>query len=59
VPVGELQGVFPDVLLTNTALRVGYLGDKRYLRVFGTLNSGTSVAYAAAVVLGNANQRPA
>jgi hypothetical protein len=54
----NLIGAFPAVLLTNTALRVGYVGGRRYLRAFGTLNSGTSVAYSVAIVTGNATQKP-
>jgi hypothetical protein len=58
VAASGLNGAFPEVLLTNTAFRVGYIGDKRYVRAFGTLNSGTSVAYSVAIVTGNAAQRP-
>lgn len=54
----NLIGAFPAVLLINTALRVGYIGGKRYLRAFGTLNSGTSVTYSVAVVTANASQKP-
>jgi hypothetical protein len=59
VTAADLVGAFPAALLTNTAFRVGYTGPRRYLRVFGTLNSGTSVAYSAAVVLGSPAQAPA
>lgn len=54
----NLVGAFPAVLLVNSILRVGYIGGRRYLRAFGTLNSGTSVAYSVAVVTGNATQKP-
>lgn len=58
VAAGNLIGAFPAVLLINTALRVGYVGGKRYLRAFGTLNSGTSVTYSVAVVASNASIKP-
>jgi hypothetical protein len=59
VTADDLTGAFPAALTANSVVKVGYRGSRRYLRVFGTLNSGTSVAYSAAVILGNANQRPA
>jgi hypothetical protein len=58
VTAGNLVGAFPAALTANSALRVGYVGGKRYLRAFGTLNSGTSVAYSAAIVASNASQKP-
>lgn len=51
-------GVLPAVLLTGTVVRAGYRGNKRYLRGVGTLNSGTSVALDALVVVGDANMEP-
>lgn len=59
VAAADLQGSFPAALVTNSVVKVGYLGDARYLRAVGTLNSGTSVAFAAVIVLGDADQRPA
>ncbi|HEV7455918.1 MAG TPA: hypothetical protein VGN96_04015 [Roseococcus sp.] len=59
VTAADLVGAFPAALVQNSVLEVGYIGPRRYLRVFGTLNSGTSVAYSAAVVLGHPNQAPA
>jgi hypothetical protein len=58
VPAAGLVGAFPAALVANSALRVGYIGGNRYLRAFGTLNSGTSVAYSVAIVAGNASQKP-
>lgn len=58
VAAANLVGAFPAALLTNTVGRVGYTGGKRYLRAFGTLNSGTSVSYGVVVVTGNATQKP-
>jgi hypothetical protein len=59
VTAGDLIGAFPAALVTNTTYKVGYRGGRRYVRVFGTLNSGTSVAYSAVLVLGNPAQKPA
>ena len=58
VTAANLQGEFPAALVADTAYKVGYLGSKRYVRAVGTLNSGTSVAFAAVIVLGNANLKP-
>ena len=58
VAAADLLGEFPEELVASTTYKVGYRGGRRYLRVFGTLNSGTSVAYAAAVILGHPAQRP-
>ncbi len=58
VGAADLLGAFPAALVANTTYKVGYRGGRRYVRVFGTLNSGTSVAYSAMVILGDAAQRP-
>ena len=58
VAAADLIGEFPVILEASTTYKVGYRGGRRYLRVFGTLNSGTSVAYAAALVMGNPAQMP-
>jgi len=58
VTAADLHGAFPTALVTNTTYKVGYRGGRRFVRVFGTLNSGTNVAYSAVVILGNPEQRP-
>lgn len=58
VAAADLQGSFLATMTENTVERVGYLGDKRYLRVVLTNNSGTSIAAGAMVVLGDPDQRP-
>ena len=58
VAAADLIGAFPTVLVANTTYKVGYRGGRRYVRAFGTLNSGTSVAYSAAFILGTPAQRP-
>nr|WP_297388248.1 hypothetical protein [uncultured Roseateles sp.] len=53
VAAADLAGSFPSALTANSAGLVGYRGAKRYVRVVATLNSGTSVAASAAVLLGD------
>lgn len=58
VPAAQLQGAIPAALVASTSYKQGYLGAKRYVRAKGTLNSGTSVAYGASFILGNARSAP-
>jgi hypothetical protein len=51
-------GTVPATLAANSVYRVGYKGNKRYLRANLTHNGGTSLAVAASILLGNADQRP-
>lgn len=39
-------------------MKVGYIGNKRYLRTVLTKNGGTSIAAGAVVIKGHAHQRP-
>lgn len=59
VEPSDLQGSFPEALAANSAVKVGYIGSRRYLRVVVTHNSGTSVARSAVILLGDAEQQPA
>lgn len=59
VPEADLIGAFPAALEANGALSVGYRGDRRYVRTVLTLNSGTSIAAAATVILGHPRHAPA
>ncbi len=58
VDEADLQGAFPATLAANSTYKVGYVGDRRYLRVVVTHNDGTSVARSAVVVLGDPEQLP-
>lgn len=58
VDADDLQGAFPASLAADSAVKVGYLGFKRYLRLVVTRNSGTSIAASALLIKGNAHQRP-
>ncbi len=53
-----LIGTLPAALEANSAVKQGYIGHKRYIRVVLTKTSGTSVAAGAVAVLGDANARP-
>lgn len=57
VAAEDLVGAFVSPLVTNTVQYVGYRGSKRFVRVFGTLNSGTSVAVGAVAILGHPNTK--
>jgi hypothetical protein len=58
VPASELIGTFPASLLANAVVKVGYVGNRRYLRTVLTKNGGTSIAAGVILVKGNAHQRP-
>ncbi len=57
VAIGDLQGAFSADLGANTTERVGYIGTKRFIRVF-VATSGASLAYAANIIRGRAAQTP-
>jgi hypothetical protein len=59
VAAADLIGAFPAALVANTTYKVGYRGPRRYVRLAGTLNSGTNVTWAGVIVLGDPNQAPA
>lgn len=54
----DLNGTFPAVLLTGTVIDVGYNGNKRFIKVVLTFNSGTSVAASATVITGQGGRVP-
>src|SRR5512134_2095049 len=58
VAAADLVGAFTTPLVTNTVQKIGYRGTKRYVRLFGTLNSGTSVAVGAVGILGKGSILP-
>lgn len=59
VPEGDLvyAGVFPGIV-ANDLQKVGYIGNKRYVRAVLTLNSGTSMALSVLAMQGHAHSRP-
>lgn len=58
VVAADLVGEFPAALAAASVYKVGYTGNKRYLRTVLTLNSGTSIAASAVIVKGRAASRP-
>lgn len=58
VSADDLIGAAVDPLDANSVYRVGYKGNKRYLRAFAEHNSGTSIAMSAVIVMGHADQAP-
>lgn len=58
VAAANLHGAFSSVLAENTVEKIGYGGNKRYLRVVVTKNSGTSIASGVVLIKSGAAQRP-
>lgn len=58
VTAADLLGSFPAALAADSVYKVGYKGNKRYVRTVLTLNSGTSIAASAVIVRGHANLAP-
>lgn len=58
VVAANLVGSFPASLVADSVVKVGYVGNKRYLRTVITKNSGTSIAACAVIVKGYAHSRP-
>lgn len=58
VAAADLIGTFPAALSAASAIKVSYIGNKRYIRTALTLNSGTSIAAGAVVIKGHASSRP-
>lgn len=58
VAAAEMQTNAPATLAASAAYRLGYLGDKRFVRLSLTKTGGTSIAAGAVAVLGNTLDRP-
>ena len=58
VAASLLVGTLPGVLAANSVVKQGYLGGNAYLRAVLTLNSGTSIAAGATIVLGSPKVTP-
>lgn len=54
----DQTGSFGATLAADATVKAGYIGDRRYVRVVLTKNSGTSIAAGAVAVLGHAADRP-
>jgi len=46
-------------LTADGSFKVGYIGNKRYVRIVATKNSGTSIAAGAVAIKGNPRHAPA
>ncbi|WP_172332220.1 hypothetical protein [Mangrovicoccus sp. HB161399] len=58
VAAADLQTNAPATLEESGAYRLGYLGDKRFVRLSLTMAGGTSIAAGAVAVLGSTLDRP-
>ncbi|SLN36625.1 hypothetical protein AQS8620_01306 [Aquimixticola soesokkakensis] len=58
VDAAYLLGSFPATLEAASIVKVGYVGNKRYIRTVTTKNGGTSIAAAIVVVKGHPNDAP-
>lgn len=58
VAAGDLHGSFPASLAADSAVKVGYAGHKRYVRLVITKNGGTSIAAGAVLVKGSPAEKP-
>lgn len=58
VAAADLIGTLPAVLLASSVAKQSYIGNKRYLRLVTTKNSGTSIAAGAVIIKGNAASKP-
>ena len=57
-PAGTFFSNAPATLEASSAYKLGYIGDKRYVRIVLTKAGGTSIAAGASAVLGNAHNKP-
>lgn len=58
VPAGFTDSNTPATLVASSAYKLGYRGTKRYVRLAYTKAGGTSIALAAAAVLGDPASAP-
>lgn len=58
VAAADLIGTLPAVLLASSVAKQSYIGNKRYLRLVTTKNSGTSIAAGAVIIKGHAASKP-
>ena len=58
VSAGSFQTNAPATLAAYSTYRLGYIGNKRYVRLALTKAGGTSIAAGAVAILGGARDRP-
>ena len=52
VAAADLNGSFTDPLAASSVYKIGYRGNKRYIKTVLTLNSGTNIVAGVVVVKG-------
>lgn len=57
-PAGSFFSNAPATLAASSAYKLGYIGDKRYVRIALTQAGGTSIAAGVVAVLGRPNDAP-
>lgn len=58
VAASDLIGEFPASLEADGVVKVGYIGNKRYVRTVLTKNGGTSIAAGAVLIKGDPRHSP-
>ena len=58
VAAADLLGTEPTALAANTTYRIGYIGNKRYLRAVLDIGTETNVAGAIVAIKGHLSQAP-
>lgn len=58
VAAANLVGTLPAALAAASVYKQSYVGNKRYIRLVTTKNSGTSIAAGAVVVKSHAAKKP-
>lgn len=58
VPVAGLIGSLPIILAADSTYKIGYIGNRRYVRSIVTRNGGTSIAAQATLIKADARNRP-
>lgn len=58
VAAEHLVGTLPDTLEASSVVKLGYIGNKRYIRTVLTKNGGTSLAAGVVIVKGHPADKP-
>ncbi len=58
VAADHLTGAVPATLAADSVYRLGYVGNRRYIRTVLTHNGGTSLALGAVLVKGHPTETP-
>ncbi|WP_404404897.1 hypothetical protein [Pelagibacterium halotolerans] len=58
IDASHITGSAPATLEANSVYKLGYIGNKRYLRAVVTKTGGTSIALGAVLVKGHPHEAP-